>query len=556
MFRGDLMDQEAKRKLDELFTAFSIIGEGTYIYICDMRHDYSRWSKTAVDFFDLPGEYMEKAGEIWEEHIHPDDRDDYNKSIARIFSGIDQGHDMQYRARARDGSYSICTCRGVVIKDENNKPLYFGGAIKNHGLTSYIDNVTGLRSLYGFFEDLRTMFWKKDDGIILMIGISGFSAINDLYGYTFGNDLLTNFARTLQQSFANSGAVYRMDGVKFAVITHSLNIEEIEALYNDIRKYVSESFRMENHKVNMTINAGAVIVNNYDISDKTIYSCLKYAYYNSKNNHMGKLSLYKDEFNDNSKEMLEKLNAIRTSVTENCKGFSLYYQPYVHAETGRLKGAEALVRWKNDKYGMVPPNQFIPFLEQDALFPTLGNWILEKAMTDGKVFLEKHPDIVININLSYAQFEQEGFVDNVLNIIRKTGFPPQNLCLEITERCRFVDMDLLKNVISIFKDNGIHIALDDFGTGFSALYVLRAIKVDTLKVDRSCVKDIEFSETDRVTIKSIISVADSFRTEVCVEGVENEEMIRILRDYKISSFQGYYYSKPIPFETFIETYCK
>lgn len=550
------MDQEAKRKLDELFTAFSIIGEGTYIYICDMRHDYSRWSKTAVDFFDLPGEYMEKAGEIWEEHIHPDDKDDYNKSIARIFSGVDQGHDMQYRARARDGSYSICTCRGVVIKDENNKPLYFGGAIKNHGLTSYIDNVTGLRSLYGFFEDLRTMFWKKDDGIILMIGISGFSAINDLYGYTFGNDLLTNFARTLQQRFANSGAVYRMDGVKFAVITHSLNIEEVEALYNDIRKHVSESFRMENHKVNMTINAGAVIVNNYDISDKTIYSCLKYAYYYSKNNHMGKLSLYKDEFNDSSKEMLEKLNAIRTSVTENCEGFSLYYQPYVHAETGRLKGAEALVRWKNDKYGMVPPNQFIPFLEQDALFPTLGNWILEKAMTDGKVFLEKHPDIVININLSYAQFEQEGFVHNVLNIIRKTGFPPQNLCLEITERCRFVDMELLKNVISIFKDNGIHIALDDFGTGFSALYILRAIKVDTLKVDRSCVKDIEFSETDRVTIKSIISVADSFRTEVCVEGVENEEMIRILRDYKISSFQGYYYSKPIPFETFIETYCK
>ena len=116
---------------------------------------------------------------------------------------------------------------------------------------------------------------------------------------------------------------------------------------------------------------------------------------------------------------------------------------------------------------------------------------------------------------------------------------------------------IMENTVArIFKDNGIHIALDDFGTGFSALYVLRAIKVDTLKVDRSCVKDIEFSETDRVTIKSIISVADSFRTEVCVEGVENEEMIRILRGYKISSFQGYYYSKPIPFETFIETYCK
>ncbi|MCR5147953.1 MAG: EAL domain-containing protein [Eubacterium sp.] len=549
------MDQEAKRRLDEMFVAFSIIGEGAYIYLCNMQEDYSRWSKTAVDYFGLPSEYMSNAGQIWEEHIHPDDREDYRKSIDDIFSGKDPGHDMQYRARARDGSYSICTCRGVVIKDENGQPFYFAGAIKNHGQTSYVDNVTGLRSLYGFFEDLRTMFWKKDDGIVMLIGITGFSAFNDMYGYNFGNSLLTSFSRMLQNKFANTGAVYRMDGVKFAVISHSLNLDEMKAVYADIREYVSGSFFIDKHRVNMTINAGVVVVNNFEISDKTVYSCLKYAYYNSKNSHMGKLCVYSDEFNDNNKLTLEKLNDIRQSVADNCKGFFLCYQPVMNAQTGELKGAEALLRWESERFGIVPPNDFVPVLEQDAMFPTLGNWILRTAMEQGKVFLEKYPDMVININLSYVQLENEEFVENVMNIINETGFPSTNLCFEITERCRFVDMELLKDIVSIFRGYGIKIALDDFGTGFSTLGILRNITVDTVKIDRGFVKDIEYSNTDRVTIKSISGFAESFEAEVCVEGVETEGMINILKEYNISSFQGYYYSKPITFEAFVKKYC-
>ncbi len=118
------MDSEKQRKLDELFEAFSIVAEGTYIYLCDMSEDVSRWSKAAVNYFGLPDEYMVNAGGIWEEHIHPEDRDDYHHSIDMIFSGEDSGHDMQYRAKTRDGNYVVCTCRGVVLRDEEGKPRY------------------------------------------------------------------------------------------------------------------------------------------------------------------------------------------------------------------------------------------------------------------------------------------------------------------------------------------------------------------------------------------------------------------------------------------------
>ena len=221
------MDADRKKRLDSLFEAFSIIAEGNYVYLCDMKEDVSRWSERAVDFFDLPGEYMKNAGAIWAEHVHPDDRDNYNSSIAAIFEGRDSGHDMQYRALAKDGSYAVCTCRGVVIRDADGSPAYFGGSIHNHGLLSFIDASTGLRSLYGFFDDLQSSFWKQESFTVMMIGLTAFSNVNDLYGYSFGNSVLQALATLLQREFANNGAVYRLDGTKFAVISHSLSEEEM-----------------------------------------------------------------------------------------------------------------------------------------------------------------------------------------------------------------------------------------------------------------------------------------------------------------------------------------
>ena len=545
------MDHESQRRLDELFEAFSIVAEDSYIFLCNMKYDYSRWSKNAVDFFGLPGEYMENAGGLWEEHIHPDDRAEYNDSIEKIFSNKDHQHDLQYRAQSADGSYVVCTCRGIVLKNEEGLPAYFGGSIRVHGAASYIDPVTGLRSLYGFFEDLRTMFRKKDTGIIAEIGISNFSDYNDLHGYSFGNRILQSFARLLLQKFADKGEVYRMDGTKFAVITHSMTLDEIKDTYSEIHDYVGSSFYVDGHKVTVTINAGDMVVDNFDITDKIVYTCLRYAYYESKNTNMGELVTFVDGINDNNRLMLNKLNTIRSSVLEDCSGFFLCYQPIMHADSGRLKGVEALLRWKNDTYGTVPPIQFIPVLEQDAVFPVLGMWILKQAMTDGIRLIEKYPDIIVNINLSYAQLKSIGFVDDVLMLLKLTGLPPRNLCLEITERCRLVNTGLLYDIITIFRSHGIKIALDDFGTGYSTLEIIRELEVDTVKIDRSFVKDIEHSRTDQITLKCISDLASSFNADVCVEGVETKEMQDFIKQYNVSSLQGYYYSKPVTIEEFL-----
>lgn len=546
------MDTSRLKRLDSMFETFSIIAEGNYVYLCDMKCDYSRWSKSAVDYFNLPDRYMRNAGTIWEEHIHPDDRESYRNSIDKIFSGQDKGHNMQYRAKSADGNYVVCTCRGAVIRDENGEPEYFAGAIKNHGSLSYIDTITGLRSLYGFFDDLKTLLWKKAKTTAVIIGITGFSIINDVYGYKFGNKVLRKFSNFIQNIFGNAGAVYRMDGTKFAILTRNMNQDEISVLYNKLQEKVSHTFFIEEERISLSLNAGLMIIDDFDIASETVYSCLKYAYYESKNRRLGDMVIFENIQNDDNKKFMEKLNVIRNSVIENCEGFYLCYQPIMYADTEKLKGMEALVRWKNEKYGTVPPVQFVPILEQDVLFPELGKWILRQAMTDGKIFLEKYPDFIMNVNISYAQLERSDFVSDVFSLLQETGFPPENLCLEITERCRLLDIDILNNMFRIFREHGIKIALDDFGTGFSSLGVLRTLPIDTVKIDREFVKDIEKSTSDQNTVKFISSLAGAFSAEVCVEGVETAQMRDFLRNYGIKSFQGYYYSKPIPMEELIK----
>lgn len=548
--------EEIKRKIDELFEAFSLTSDGNYVYVCNMKNDLSRWSKNAVDYFDLPDIYMYNAGDIWAEHIHPDDRELYRKKIKNIFEGTDHGFNMQYRAKTRDGNYVICTGRGFVLKDSSGVPEYFGGTIKNHGFLSYVDSITGLRSMYGFIEDIDNIVWKKENNTILMIGLSSFTTINDIFGFTFGNKVLTKLGEMLRVEFGQKGCVYKMDGTKFALITHEISIEEIEKIYKRVKKKLSRDFYVDGERVTLALNAGAVVVDSFEIRNETVYSCLKYAYYESKNKRLGELVVFEDKLSDDNRRLVEKLNVIRNSVADDCNGFFLCYQPIVNADNEQLKGMEALIRWKNDAYGVVPPIQFIPVLEQDTVFPELGRWILKQAMEDGKLFLTKYPDFVMNVNLSYAQLEKRSFVSELFELLDETGFPPQNLCLEITERCRLLDLELLKSMFKIIREKGIKIALDDFGTGFASLGVLRELDVDVIKIDREYVKNIEKSKSDQSTVRFISELANAFSAEVCAEGVETEKMRDFLRNYSIKSLQGYYYSKPIPLDEFVKKYNK
>lgn len=544
--------EERRRKLDILFKSYEVVSEGAYVYVCDMKHDLSRWSKNCVDIYGLPSEYMYGAGDIWENHIHPDDRDSYRRGIDEIFSGYTSGHDMQYRAQKSDGNYDVCTCRGIVIREVTGEPEYFVGTIRSHGSQGHVDALTGIRNQYGFFEDLESWIKRKASAIVFIVGISKFVEVNTVYGYNFGNRILQLYARKVFETTGGIGTCYRIDGTKFAIISNTLTMDEIQTKYDEFRNYFRESFRVDGKRIMLEVNCGALMLDKFDFDAQTIYSCLNFAYTQSKARHQGEMVVFRNDFNENNRLRIEKLNAIRGSIMRGYRGFYLLYQPVVDARYENLISAEALLRWKNDEYGLVPPDQFIPLLESDPLFPELGAWIIREAIHTAKKMLQKVPSFVININLSYTQLEKPDFVDIVFGILDETEYPPENLCFEVTERCRLLDIKLLRNVIAKLKARGILIALDDFGTGFSSIGIVKELPFDIIKIDRKFVDKIEEDNIERELIRNFAGLASLFGAKVCVEGVETAEMRNILQEFNVGSFQGYYYAKPLSFEELLE----
>lgn len=537
--------EEAKRRLDSLFESYSLIADDTYVFLCDMKYDYSRWSKELVDTFALPSEYMYSAGTIWEEYIHPEDRHTYHEVVEAIFAGKKSGYDLQYRVLCSNREYNIITCRGIVITDGNGNPEYFVGTIRNHSQKAQIDNFTGLRNQYGFFSDLQSYIRNKTPIKIGMCGIQKLTEINEVYGYDAGNKVLQSLGRYLMENVAGRGGTYRMDGSRFAVISKMQSEEEFADLYYVVRDHFREGIQIGDKNIILELSAGMVALDDFNLDDETAYSCLNFAYQESKLNKHGDLVRFNKALTGENRKRLEMLHAIRSSITQDEKGFYLLYQPVVEASTEKVIGAEALLRWKSDEYGMVPPNAFIPFLENDPLFPALGEWIIKTAIRDTHKILEVAPDFIINVNLSYSQLERTDFTDSVLHMIHQEGIAPEHLCLEVTERCRLLDMELLRNVIVKLRAGGIRVALDDFGTGYSSVGLVKDLPFDTIKIDRSFVREIEQDEREKRLLNNFTDMAGTFGTNVCVEGIETARMRDIIKNYGVHSFQGYYYSKPI-----------
>ena len=549
-----IIDSKRQNTLDELYRAFETVSEGSYVYLCDMKYDYSKWSAEAVQYFGLPGEYMYHAGDIWEQHVHPDDQASYHNSIADLFSGRDKGHDMQYRARDRMGRYVVCTCRGTVLWDENGTPDYFVGSIHNHGLVNSMDSLTGLQNQFGLFEHLNVLYSKQQKANIMMIGVGHFSMINEMWGYDFGNIVIHKLVQRLKEQFRNEGVLYRVSGVKFVLLTSTLSLEELEQRYEFLRIELSEKLEVDGYHPNLQVYGSALEVKMFQINSQTMFSCLEYAYNLSKDRGNGAFHIFKDEIDESRTSLLTLINSIRKSIENGCSGFRLYYQPIVKAQDGALQGAEALLRWESPEYGLVPPGQFIPIIENDPAFVQLGEWILQKAMTDTKPFLQTHPDFELNVNVSYEQLRQDSFVTMIKRTLETTGYPARNLCLEITERCRLIDMRRLTAIVSELRAFGICFAMDDFGTGYSSMDILCRLKCEIVKVDKVFVDNITQNEEDAQLIRVVNDMAEIYGSRVCAEGVESIEQYELIKKCGVSTIQGYYFSRPLPLDAFCAEY--
>ena len=542
--------------LSGLLAAFSETNDGRYYFIYDIQRNMTCWSKSAVHVLGLENDVIEGSQQDWISRVHPEDQKFVSEEIELIRARKKDSCSLRYRVKDHNGTYITCECCGSTIYEGEGEPLYFAGTIINYGIQSRIDTVTGFPNLYAFFNDLKENRKNHKKGTVMLIGSSRFAEINDVYGYSFGNQVLLAFSELLREHFGSDCTIYRMEGVKFAIFSYTRSMEELQREYEFLRARTRQGIGVEECRIHLFLAGGIMPIEVFNISSHTVYSCLLYTYCESKENHQGELVKFHNRISNRNKHWIEELNVIRECVIDGCRGFYLCYQPIVRVKDGSLAGMEALIRWKNETYGEVSPNDFISVLEKDSVFPDLGAWILRQACMDAKPYADKDPAFIVNVNLSYAQIERSNFVDDVMRILEETEYSPVNLCLELTERCRILDEGMLQDKVCALRSQGIRFALDDFGTGYSSLNLLRKMPIDEVKIDRQFIKDILGSRVDQNIINGLTNTVSSTGKSICIEGVENAELKEFLRHYPATYFQGYLYSKPVPIEEFRKLHFK
>lgn len=525
--------------------------ERGYLFITNMETNVTRWSRNAVEYFHMPDDYMYDVDSFWEKRIHPDDLTEYKRKLEHVLSGRREWEYFEYRIQNGDGEYVVCTCKCTIAKGKDGEPDYFSGTIVNRGIGEIVDPVTLLNTNQRFVEHLERIVRARWQAVVMDIEISKFSRISVLYGYEAGEQVLQCLANLIRGIIGDRGMVYHLDGPKFVLLLPEMQVEEANRLYEQLQELAKTEIEIDGKRgVPIKLSGGATVLEDFDGTPVQVKSTLVYALTQSKYEGRGELvwiGINSEKDRDNNIDLLSR---IHQSIMDGCKGFYMCYQPLVDVRTEQIVGAEALIRWHSEKDGEVSPGRFIPWIEVDTVYYELGKWIMRQALHDANEFRKVLPGFIINVNITASQLERREFREDVCRIVEESGYPPNQLFMELTERCRQLDYGFLKKEMAFFHSRGIKLSLDDFGTGSSSLGLVMELPIDELKVDMSFVKDIQKKRINQAMVKHIIQCANSLGLKTCIEGVENEELSIFLRPNDASYYQGYYYSKPVPAEDF------
>lgn len=538
--------------IDSVMNKVNKLAEDTYIYILQLRQEMAWFSETMKVYFGFRDTFVTDHYEVMRELIHPDDLWEYEEGIPERIAGKNLDRELCVRMKGISGEYHMFSFHTDIVTDEDHSEKYLLILLHNENVLPRIDALTDLYSQARFSTDLQMEIEKRQPFAVLMIKLERFNNLNIIYGSDFTNQLLKETALQFIYMMDENSAVYRLDGPKFGFILRNAGREKMLYFEQTIREKLAGGIHVNNRKISLKICAGAVLIEQYDGDADSLSSKAAYALGHSETEHQGKLIIFNDEVCTSNNVDLELMKVIHQSVREGCEGFYVEYQPIVASGTGRIVGAEALVRWRREPYGIVPPGRFIEWMETDPAMYDLGNYVLQTALQETVGLLKVLPEFVINVNVSARQMEREEFRGEVLHILEQTSFPASHLCLELTERCRDMPLEVIKREVEFFQGYGIRMAMDDYGTGSASSGIVLHASLDEIKLDMSFIRGITEDAKKQAMVRSIVDFANSCGMSTCLEGVETEELQDYLRLYQATWFQGYYYSKPVEIAKFWE----
>ncbi len=419
---------------------------------------------------------------------------------------------------------------------------------------AHFDTLTGLPNRSQLYESLTHSLAQAAEHrwalAVLFLDMDRFKNINDTLGHTIGDELLRQFASRLVDCLRVRDTIGRFGGDEFAAILMLPDgVQSALPVVDKIREAMRQPFDLKGHEVTVTCSIGIAVYPDDGLDADTLIKYADTAMYRAKEAGRDAFRFFTAEMNAQSLARLDLENALRRAIDN--EEFVLYFQPKVDIGTGRISGAEALIRWNRPGHGMVSPALFIPLLEETGLIVRVGNWVIHEACrTIAHWQATGVGGVQISVNVSGIQFFVGGLQEEVLRALREHDIPPELLELELTESSLMSNAEETITVLQNLKELGIRISIDDFGTGYSSLAYLKRFPIDKLKIDIAFVREVTSNPDDAAIVLAIINMAHSMKLKVIAEGVEKDAQLAYLRRHDCDEMQGYYFSRPVAAEDF------
>ena len=437
--------------------------------------------------------------------------------------------------------------------------------LANHDPLTHLPNRKFFQDRLGISLDEAAL--NGEQLAVLFLDLDRFKLINDTFGHALGDKLLLMVAERLAGCFRKGDDILaRQGGDEFVVVLPGLSgKQDAASVAQKIMDAFAHVFQLENHEVFVSASIGIAFYPSDAIDAGNLIRCADSAMYQAKEQGLG-YQFYRPELENLSSERLTLENSLRRALERD--ELRLYYQPKVDLASGTVIGLEALLRWAHPVRGMIPPDQFVPLVEETGLIVPIGEWVLRTTCLQIKAWQgEGILDLPVAVNLSARQFRQfshsgetgerplsgeaarvHDLVETIERVLGETGVDPSCLELEITESILMQNLSTAANILQALSAKGMRIFIDDFGTGYSSLSYLKRLPIDTIKIDKSFVGDITTDQDDAAIVAAIIAMAHSLRLKVVAEGVETQEQFDFLLERGCDAMQGYFYSKPLPAE--------
>jgi diguanylate cyclase (GGDEF)-like protein len=417
------------------------------------------------------------------------------------------------------------------------------------------DPLTGLANRSALIEALRTALQAaggrgpepaEESPAILLMDLDAFKSINDSLGHTAGDQVLVTVGERLRGAVRVSDVVARLGGDEFAIVMPLASPDQAAIVAHRILAALSEPIEVPGHSVRCGASIG-LSVGSEDQSPEDMLMEADVAMYASKAEGQNKLHRFEPALLLMRRLRSQLVDDLRAAIKEDA--LTLYYQPVVELDTGRVEGMEALVRWNHPTRGFIMPDEFIPLAEEAGLISELGLWVLRTAVWQLRKWIDASlVDSVfsVRINISATDLQSLQFIEDVRNVLKETGVRPEQVVLELTEVAIVKGNELDRYSLGGLRGLGVGIEIDDFGTGYSSISYLRRLPVDRVKVDRSLITGLETDPSQPALVAAVLQLVRACGLEAVWEGVETAEQAEILRGLGCRSAQGYYFGRPVP----------